>query len=604
MCGIFGYIGGRQAKDIIIKGLKLLEYRGYDSAGIALFYDGKINVSKKKGRIAALEDSLKDGDYSSFSGIGHTRWATHGKPSDENAHPFMAQYGKFAVVHNGIIENYLEIKEELEQKNYRFFSQTDSEIIANLIDSLYTGSVEAAVLEAVKRLRGSFALGILSIYEKDTLFAVKKDSPLIVGLDKGESFICSDINSLQSFTDKVVVLKNGEIARIEAGGLRIINFAGAQINPEIQNVKKHNADEYLFFGQSFMYREINEIPAVLKKTYDHFLKTDILRDFDKEYLKNISRINVVSCGTALNAGLVGAALFRKYSGIDVFSEFASEFKYGNYIVDGKTLTIAISQSGETADTLSSVKSVKSRGGRVLSITNVATSSIVSESDYVLLTLAGPEIAVASTKAYNCQVMTLILFALSLARLRGDLKKAEFDRLIKKLGDVSDAVKKTIEAAGAAEAQAIKHHTKKSVFFLGRGTDFFVAQEGSLKLKEISYINSEAYASGEIKHGPLALIENGVLVVSIITGKQQLLKSVNALSEVKSRGATVLVVTPYGEDKTIKNNSDAILPIPETEEDFYPLLSVVPLQFFAYYMAKIRGCDIDKPRNLAKSVTVE
>lgn len=603
MCGIFGYVGTRQAKDVIIKGLKLLEYRGYDSAGAAFFHDEKISVYKKIGRISVLEESLNSENFLSGIGIGHMRWATHGRPSNENSHPFLSCGGKFAVVHNGIIENYLDLKKELENAGYVFHSQTDSEVIPNLIEYLYKGNTKEAILAALKKLRGSFALGILSVYDKDTIFAVKKDSPLVLGLGGGENFVCSDTNTLQNFAGNVIVLKNEQMAVVKENKITVCDFRGREVKYKIDAVKMKK-EETLSNPHPHMYREMQEIPEVLSETYEYFRKNDIFKKVDKEFLRKVNRIHIVGCGTALHAGLVGKSLFRKYCKLDVFSEYASEFKHENYIIDQNTLVIAVSQSGETADTISAVKKAREAGGKVLSITNVPTSSIVSESNFVISTFAGPEIAVASTKAYNCQLMTIFVLVLNFALVRGELSKNDYDILFAELGKIPKAAEKTLETAIQSEQLAHKNFSVKSVFYLGRGIDFFVAQEGSLKLKEISYISSEAYAGGELKHGTLALIEEGVLVISPVTQSELLNKNCGSLSEVKTRGARVITITPFKSNSALKQVSDNIIAIPAVHEDFASVLAVIPMQFFAYYMALHRGCDVDKPRNLAKSVTVE
>ena len=601
MCGIIGYIGNKEASDIILQGLKHLEYRGYDSSGIALFDGNELKVVKKQGRISFLEEALQKNPLHGKIAIGHTRWATHGRPCDDNAHPFISTANKFAVVHNGIIENYLEIKEELQQKNFHFYSQTDSEVVAHLIEYLFEGDIKEAILLAVKRLKGSFALGIISTINPDEMFAVKKDNPLIVGKGENENFISSDITSLQKFASKVVVLENNQIAKITKNEIDIYDFSGKKKEYKLVDVAEEIV-EGEFHYESYMQKEIDEIPYALKKAIE---KYESPLHHDINYWKNIKRIYIVGCGTALHAGLVGKKIIKKLlPTIDIYAEMASEFRYDDFYINDETLTIAISQSGETADTLSCIRMIQEKGGKVLSICNVAISSIVYESDFSLLTNAGPEIAVASTKAYNCQLAIISLFAFDLALFLGEISKSYYDKIISEMKDLPQKIKEIFKQNEFINDFSKWNYTRKSVFYLGRGLDYYVAMEGSLKLKEISYIQSEAYAAGELKHGTLALIEEGVLVVALITQEDLLSKMYSSLIEVKSRGATIIAITPFEDNKSIKNVSDYIVPLPKTKDILYPILSVVPTQLFSYYIARAKGCDIDKPRNLAKSVTVE
>lgn len=603
MCGIFGYIGTRQAKDVILKGLRLLEYRGYDSAGIALADGGNIEICKKAGRIAALQEAVLYKESNARAGIGHMRWATHGRPSDENSHPFLSRDGRFSVVHNGIIDNYIEIKKELENNGYTFTSQTDTEVIPHLLEYYYKGDMVEAILAVVKRLRGTFALGILSACDTDKLYAVRKDSPLIIGLGAGENFLCSDTNTLQHFTGKIAMPANEQIAVITADKAQFFDFRGRAAKCKTASVKEKK-EETVTNPDPFMYREIHEIPEVLEYTCNYFSKNDILRKLDKEFLKRVKRIYVVGCGTAMHAAFMAMTLLRKYCKVDVFPGFASEFKHENFLFDENTLTIAVSQSGETADTLAAVKKARDGGSRVLSITNVNTSSIVGMSDFVLNTFAGPEIAVASTKAYNCQLMTLFFFVLNFAFLRGEMTREDFDKMVAELQKIPKAAEKALETAATAERLASENFSVKSVFFLGRGPDFYLAKEGSLKLKELSYINSEAYPAGELKHGTLAIVEEGVLIVAPVTQTELLAKTCGSLSEVKTRGGRVIAVSQFKAHAGLKQVCDSVINVPPVHEDFMAIVAVIPMFLFSYYMALHRGCDVDRPRNLAKSVTVE
>lgn len=600
MCGIIGYTGKKQATEIIIKGLKSLEYRGYDSSGIAVYDGENIQAVKKEGRIVCLEKELVEHPLSGNTAIGHTRWATHGKPSDSNAHPFVSTAHKFAVVHNGIIENYLEIKEYLQAHNIHFYSQTDSEVVAHLIEFLYLGDVREAILAAVRQLKGSFALGVISSAEPGTIYAIKKDNPLIIGIGEQENFISSDITSLQKFTGKVVVLQNFQLAKVTAQSVEVFDFDGCVQTMETVDVSRQLDEEVNDF-ESYMEKEIREIPDALSRA----IKNYVSPFEDEQYWKGINRIYFIGCGTALHAGMVGKRILKKLlPELNLFAEMASEFRYDDFHIDEHTLTVAVSQSGETADTLSCIRMVKERGGKVLCVCNVPISSIVFESSFALFTNAGPEVAVASTKAYNCQLAVLIRFALDFARLKGGLSVHQYNNMLTEMNTLPEKAAETLELSQFISDFSSWNYTRKSVFYLGRGLDYFVAMEGSLKLKEISYIQSEAYAAGELKHGTLALIEEGVLVMALATQTALLEKMHSSLIEVKSRGATVITITPFADNAAIKDASDFIIPIPEVSDLFYPVISVIPTQLFSYYIARAKGCDIDKPRNLAKSVTVE
>lgn len=603
MCGIIGYVGDRRASDVIVQGLKYLEYRGYDSSGVAVCGEDGIKLAKKKGRIVNLEEHLNKYPIEGTLGIGHTRWATHGEPCDENAHPFVSSNGHYAVVHNGIIENYLEIKEKLMCRGVVFSSQTDSEVVAHLIEYYDMGDPKKAILQAVAELKGAFSLGIICADTPDTLYAAKVDNPLVVGTTGKESFICSDINSLNKVLDKAIVLDNGQMAILTKRSIRLFDFNGKPLRKEFTDLVREGDDELASF-ECYMDKEIMEIPDAMQRAVDNYRK-GAFDAIDADYLKKIRRINIVACGTALHAGIYGEKLLKKFvPDVDVYSEMASEFRYGDVKVDEFTLTITISQSGETADTLTCQRMVKESGGRTLTVCNVPTSSMVHYADYSLLLHAGPEVAVASTKAYNCQDLVLLMFVIDLARLRGKMTQEEYDALQAEIDVLPAKARQTLELRTMIADFAGKNYTRKSVFYLGRGLDYCVAMEGSLKLKEISYIHCEAYAAGELKHGTLALIERGVMAVALITQNRLIDKTFSSLVEVRTRGADVAVITPFVDNRSIAEISDYIIPIPTTHEAMYPIISVIPTQLMSYYIARAKGCDIDKPRNLAKSVTVE
>jgi glucosamine--fructose-6-phosphate aminotransferase (isomerizing) len=603
MCGIIGYTGAGEACPILLRGLRYLEYRGYDSSGIAVFNGTNIEIIKKEGRISCLERALAEAEPKGTCGIGHTRWATHGKPSDCNAHPFVSYNSKFAVVHNGIIENYLEIKDCLLAGGAHFRSQTDSEVIAHLLESLFGGDIRKAILETLSRLKGSYALGILCADEPGKIYCVRKDNPLVIGLGDNGNYICSDIVSLQLFTDRAIVLDNCSVACVTAENVEIFGFNGEKKEFQIVGIERHGDADKLF--ESYMLKEIFEIPESMRSAASWYKYARPLERIDKEYLKNLRRIYFIGCGTALHSGLIGAWLVRRLMpGIDVHAVVASEFRYDNYEVDAGTLTVCVSQSGETADTLTCLRMVRAKGGKVLSVCNVKTSSIAHESDYLLNTSAGPEVAVASTKAYNCQNLLLALFAMDLAVARGAISE---DRRKIYWEDIVQLPRKAEECLRLDKAIldfCIDNFRRKCVFYLGRGQDYYTAMECSLKLKEISYIHSEAYAAGELKHGTLALIEENVLVVAIATQEELIEKTVSSLEEVKARGAVIVTLTPFTGEKGLRAVSDALIPLPRTDEIFYSVLSVIPAQLMAYFIARAKGCDADKPRNLAKSVTVE
>ena len=603
MCGIIGYVGDKNAPDVIIQGLKYLEYRGYDSSGVAVWSGERFDLVKTKGRIADLERELAKTPVSGHLAIGHTRWATHGCPADKNAHPFVSYNSRFAVVHNGIIENYLEIKDELQKKGVVFTSETDSEVIAHLLENLDKGDVKHAVLEATARLKGAYAIGIICADDPNVIYAVRKDNPLIVGVTENEGFICSDVNSLQKFLSEVVVLENGQMAIVSRGKVDLYDFDGNEVPVSFTALSSWEESELKDF-ECYMDKEIKEIPVALANAITHY-RDGMFTRIDKKYLRRLKRINIVACGTALHAGLYGEKLLKKYCPkIDVFSEAASEFRYDDVKVDDRTLTVTVSQSGETADTLVCQNMVRGMGGKTLTICNVETSSMVRSSDYALFLSAGPEVAVASTKAYNCQCLLFLMFVLDLAYLRGEIDEFAYKNMQQDIDRLPEIAGRTLKVSPQVARFANKNYTRKSVFYIGRGLDYCTAQEGSLKLKEISYIHCEAYPAGELKHGTLALIEDGVLVIALITQKDLISKAASGLEEVKSRGADVLVITPFYDRPAISAVSDYRIKLPDVNETLYPIISVIPTQLLAYYIARAKGCDIDKPRNLAKSVTVE
>lgn len=609
MCGIVGYLGDRDAVSVLLNGLKRLEYRGYDSAGVAFLNDGSLKVKKKKGRIAVLEENLNSHRHRTTIGIGHTRWATHGRPSDENAHPHYDCTKKFAVVHNGIIENYAELREQLQARGHRFTSETDTEVLAHLIEEAYRGDLCSALREAVRQVRGSFAVVVLSEYHHDRLVAARKDSPLIVGLGDGEYFLASDIPAILPYTRNVYLISEGEFAELTPDGVRILNSEGDPVKKEVFHVS-WDADAAERGGYPhFMLKEIFEQPRALRDTLrgritpggeDVVLKEVSLSSED---IRNLTGISIVACGTAYHAGLVGKYVIERLARIPVEVDLASEFRYRDPVLDRRKLVIVISQSGETADTLAALREAHARGCRVLAVTNVVGSSVAREADDVIYTWAGPEIAVASTKAYTTQLLVMYLLGLFFARERGTKTPAEIAEIIGALRRLPGQLDQVLEQHAHIKELSDKYHSCEDVFFIGRGLDYAVAMEGALKLKEISYIHAEAYAAGELKHGTLALIVDGVPVIALATQADVLEKLVSNVKEVKARGGTVIGVC-LGNNQLVNETADHVIRLPEVPSLVAPVVSVVPLQLFAYYMAAARGCDIDKPRNLAKSVTVE
>ena len=606
MCGIVGYVGKRSAQDVLLDGLEKLEYRGYDSAGVALALDDGIRVVKSKGRLTALREKLAAQQLAqSFCGIGHTRWATHGEPSDVNSHPHSTP--RVSIVHNGIIENYGLLKERLAAKGYTFQSETDTEVLVKLIDSCYTGDPLRALQQALAKVRGSYALAVLFRDYPDTIFAVKRESPLIVGWGEGENFVASDIPALLKYTRKYSVLEEGDMAVCTTEGIRFYNEFGEPV--ERQQLTADWDMEAAEKGgyPHFMLKEINEQPAAIMATVSPRVEDGLpvlrIPELTDEVLRGIGRVHLVGCGTAMHAGMVGKSAIETLARVPAEVDIASEFRYRDPILEKNDLVIIISQSGETSDTLAALKLAKSRGVPVLAIVNVVGSSIARAADYVMYTYAGPEIAVASTKAYMVQMCVLYLFALRLAYARGRLSEAETRRFTAQLLRAPEVIKPRLADCEQIKYLASRYVNTQSCFFIGRGFDYALSLEGSLKLKEISYVHSDAYAAGELKHGTISLITDGVPVIALATQKQVYEKTISNAKETHSRGARVLLFTT--KDAVVPEGvADAVIRLDEYEDILMPLQLIVPLQLFAYYMAVLRGCDVDKPRNLAKSVTVE
>ena len=607
MCGIVGYVGKRQASSLLVEGLSKLEYRGYDSAGVAILNDG-INVRKFKGRLNNLATSLNENPIHGHIGIGHTRWATHGEPSDVNSHPHTTKDFTISVVHNGIIENYIKLREWLTSKGYTFLSETDTEVIPNLVDYYYNGDLFEAVVKATSKLEGSFAIGVISKNEPNKIVAVRKDSPLIVGLGKDENFIASDIPAVLNHTREVYLLEDKEFVILTENGVEIKNEEGETITKDIYHVT-WNIDAAEKGGyEDFMLKEIHEQPKAVKDTLAGkiALGKEITMDnisFSKEDLDNFDKIYIVACGTAYHAGLVGKTVIEKLARIPVEVDIASEFRYRDPMITDKTLLIVVSQSGETADTLAVLRDAKRQGARVLAITNVVGSSVSREAHDVFYTLAGPEIAVASTKAYVTQLAAFYILGLYFANLKGSLTSEEIEKIKEELLSIPSKIESVLTMKDELQKFASSHYNHKDMYFLGRGLDYAVAMEGSLKLKEISYIHCDAYAGGELKHGPIALIEKDTAVITLLTQEALKDKMISNVKEVSTRGGNIFAIANEGE-KIPNGVVDGELYIPKTIDLLTPLVSVVPLQLISYYIAKQKGCDVDKPRNLAKSVTVE
>ena len=619
MCGIVGYIGPRNTLGVLLNGLSTLEYRGYDSAGVSFIRDGELVLVKKKGYVKELREAVSkagytlDDDHTNriTAGIGHTRWATHGAPSDENSHPHMSMNGKLCVVHNGIIENYAELRSMLKKKGYVFASETDTEVAAQLIEYYYRMNdcqdINAAVRRALRDIVGSYALCVLCVDEPDRLICAKKDNPIVVGIGKGENFIASDVTAMIEYTKDVIFLEDNCVLTMTKDSVTITDVYGEAVDYTVDQVK-WEADSVQKGGYAhFMMKEIHEEPKVFEATVAPRIRDGeiCLEHFDvtPEYLKEIRNINIIACGTAYHAGCIGKYLIEKLCRIPVIISVASEFIYSDPIIDEHTLTLVISQSGETLDTRNAMKKAKELGSRTCAIVNVIGSTIAREADNVLYTAAGPEISVASTKAYTAQLGCIYLIALKFARELRKLDDKEYSHYLEELLAIPDKLSEILKRQKEIQRFASEHFNAESTFFIGRGLDYYLSMETSLKLKEISYIHSEAYAGGELKHGTIALIEEGTLVVSPIAQDELVSKMESNIKEVATRGATILAIIPT-RFKDIKFSCDAKFLIPDCDELLAPILGVLPGQLFAYYMAVYKGCDVDKPRNLAKSVTVE
>lgn len=610
MCGIVGYLGPKSAQEVLISGLSKLEYRGYDSAGIAVICDDVLHITKAKGKLVNLSEKLEKSPLNGNIGIGHTRWATHGEPSDLNSHPHTSFNDNVSVVHNGIIENYIELKEMLIEKGYTFKSDTDTEVIPNLINYYNTeGDLLKAVMKAVSKLRGSFALGVISNEEKDRIIAVRKDSPLIVGLGENEVFIASDVPAILNYTREVVYLNDLEFVEIKDGKAKFFNTDSEEIKKEVTTIT-WSADAAEKGGfEHFTIKEIHEQPKALKDTMTgrvvlgEKIKLDDIK-ITKEDLERTNRVYIVACGTAYHAGLVGKHAIEKLARIPVEVEVASEFRYKNPIIDEKSLVIVISQSGETADTLAVLRDSKQKGARVIAITNVVGSSVAREATDVFYTWAGPEIGVASTKAYLTQLIAMYTLALHFVELKGSLNEREIEDIKKEMLSLPEKVEEVLKTTEQIQKYASLVYAERDMYFLGRGLDYAVAIEASLKLKELSYIHSDAYAGGELKHGPIALIENNTKVVTSLTQDDLVEKMVSNLKEVITRGAKVMAITTEKNKKIVEKVAETTIVIPNTNNLIAPVIAIVPLQLLAYYVCSLKGLDVDKPRNLAKSVTVE
>ncbi len=611
MCGIVGYVGNEQAAPILLEGLTRLEYRGYDSAGVVVSSDGRLCVSKTKGFVKQLSDIIDGGRLiKGTAGLGHTRWATHGKPSDINSHPQISCGGKIAVVHNGIIENYVKLREFLVSRGFEFQSETDTEVAVNLIQYFYgqCGSILEAAARAARRMEGSYAFGIICEDYPDMLIAARKESPLILGIGDGCNFLASDVTAVLKHTRDVYYLDDGEFAVLTAGGIKLYNSELDPIEKEISHVEWDVSAAEKGGYEHFMFKEIMEQPDAVRKTVSPRIKDGrVVLDgisLTPEYIKNLSKIYIVACGSSYHVGVVAKYNIEKLVRKPVEVALASEFRYSSPLVDENTLVICISQSGTTADTIAAMREAKRLGARVLSIVNVVGSTIAKESDDVLYTWAGPEIAVATTKAYSTQLAVTYLITLYMAEVCGTISREKYGELVKSLEALPDQMQSILDSKEHIQYLASIYFNNEDIFFIGRNIDYALSLEGSLKLKEISYIHSEAYAAGELKHGTISLIEDDTLVVAVASYERLIEKTLSNAVEVKSRGAEILAITTERSAELVSKSADNIITIPDTNEMLLPSLAVVPMQLFAYYVALLRGCSIDKPRNLAKSVTVE
>ena len=609
MCGIVGFVGGEEAAPILLDGLSRLEYRGYDSAGVAVFDGERLEVAKAKGRLRVLSDMIQGGAaIHGTLGVGHTRWATHGAPSDVNSHPQVSRSGQIAVVHNGIIENYAQLKQFLIDQGVPFASETDTEVVAQLIEYFYEGDILKAVGRVLHRIEGAYALGIICADEPEKLIAVRKDSPLILGLGEGFNFLASDVTAIIKHTREVIYMEDGELAVLTRDGVACYDHLLMPVEKEVSRVDWEIDAAEKGGYEHFMFKEIIEQPEALRRAIFPRLKDGevVLPDFslDDGFIRNIDRLYVVACGSSYHVGMVGKYNLERLLRLPVEVSLASEFRYMEPIITPRTLVVVLSQSGETLDTMAALREARRLGGRILSIVNVVGSSIARESDEVLYTWAGPEIAVATTKAYSTQLAVLDLLGLYLARRLGTVEEERYHAAVQELLVLPSKLEQVLEQREAIQYYASQYFNHESIFFIGRNVDYALGLEGSLKLKEISYIHSEAYASGELKHGTISLIENGTLVVAAATYAKLFEKAMSNVVEVKSRGADVLALTTQGHVEELGKVANGVFAIPDTDELLLPSLGVAPLQLLAYYIALMRGCDIDKPRNLAKSVTVE
>ncbi|MBQ6361586.1 MAG: glutamine--fructose-6-phosphate transaminase (isomerizing) [Lachnospiraceae bacterium] len=608
MCGIVGFTGLRHAAPVLLDGLKKLEYRGYDSAGLAVMNDGVLSVKKVSGRIANLCEITKDGNTMPGEvGIGHTRWATHGAPTEENAHPHLSNDGKFAIVHNGIIENYIKLREELTERGYHFDSETDTEVIVHLLEMYYKGDMRKTLIKVVNRLKGSYALGVICADEPGKIFAAREASPLIIGLGLDENYFASDVTALVSNTRNVIYMDDGDFAELTSdsvvifdGTARPVEKKSSRINWDVQAAEKGGFDH-------FMLKEIMEQPAAVKATTAPRIRKGRIDfeeiDISAAELAGIRKIVITACGSAYYAGCAGRYALEKLTGIPVETELASELRYSDPLIDEHTLVIVISQSGETADTIAAMKECRAKGAKVLAIVNVVGSTVAKLADYTVYTWAGPEIAVATTKGYTTQVTVLYMLSMFFAEKLGRISGKEYDRLMVMITRLPRHIQQAIDMNPRVTELAKKYHKSKALFFIGRNTDYAVALEGALKMKEISYLHAEAYAAGELKHGTIALIEEHTPVIALCCNRKIMEKTLSNIVEVKARGAEVLALT-FRDNQKILSEADDLLFMPKVDEIFSAVIEILPLQLLAYHVAKENGCDIDKPKNLAKSVTVE
>jgi len=608
MCGIVGYIGHRDAVPVLIGGLRRLEYRGYDSAGVAVVTNGRVSVRKRVGKLRVLAEDLEKAPLPGKVGVGHTRWATHGAPSEVNSHPHSDNSGSIHLVHNGIIENYQSLKDRLIAEGHTFRSQTDTEVVAHLVGKHYRGDLAAAVRKALKEVEGAYAIGVVCDHEPDVLVAARCGSPLIVGLGEGENFIASDVPAILNHTRRIIYLDDHEVIRITKDGVTVTDLDGNVVEKPVHTIEWDASAAEKGGFPHFMLKEIHEQPRVIRDTLrgrfapDGKITLDDMRISDDE-LRAVKKIVIISCGTAWHAGLVGKYLLENFVRIPCEVDLSSEFRYRNPLVDESTLVMTVTQSGETADTLAGLREARRRGAKVVSICNVVGSSIARESDGVIYQHAGPEIGVASTKAYTSQVTCFVLFTIYLGRLRGTLSEGDIAEMVAQLRELPGKIEKVLEDQSAVLECAEKYHTAQSSLYLGRSYNFPSALEGALKLKEISYIHAEGYAAGEMKHGPIALVDPSLPVVCVCVSSAVYDKMVSNIQEIRARSGKVIAVATEG-DTAILAHADDVLYVPETPEYLSPIVVAVPLQLLAYHIAVRRGCDVDQPRNLAKSVTVE